>query len=527
MSFIFGLIFYLFGRACIIKFNNSDYLEKEGGTIEHFGLLSLLPSIIALTLAIVTKRVVLSLLSGILIGTIIIDASTNGFIHSIIYSIVNLFAALAGTPANEEAGVYGMGLVKDASRAELVIIVLLLGAFIGVLNKSGGAYAFGQWLAGKVKTAEGAQASASAMGVSLFTSAYFSSLATGAVFRPVFDRLKISREKLAFFLDSTSAPINTLVPISGWVAFMGALMVDNIESVEDPIQGLIRTIPFNFYNIVILIIVFLFAFNVLKDFGPMKRAEDRVRKGYAYSDRAQEEKSKEDINQDARVSDMLLPLGTSVFLLVFLGLWNYTFVQFFGVPEIPIGGNMLLIVSFTVGMAIAYIQYISRGVMSSKMFFEEAFEGAKSVLLGAMIIILAVTLGDVMRAPAPEGTGAAFFIEQSVGDIIPASVVPVSVFIISAFVSFSMGTSFGTWAIMMPIGITLMVATGGDPFLAAAAILSGGAFGDHTSPISDTSLMSSIGADVEHMDHINTQLPYALTGAAIAAVMFLAAGFIF
>ncbi|WP_411842854.1 Na+/H+ antiporter NhaC family protein [Salinicoccus sp. HZC-1] len=224
---------------------------------------------------------------------------------------------------------------------------------------------------------------------------------------------------------------------------------------------------------------------------------------------------------------MLLPLGVSVLLLVALGLWNYTFVQFFDVPEIPIGGNMMLIVSFTLGIALAYIQYISRGIMTSKAFFDDAFEGARSVLLGAVIIILAVTLGDVMRAPAPEGTGAALFIEQSVGDIIPAFIVPVSVFLISAFVSFSMGTSFGTWAIMMPIGITLMIATGGDPFLAAAAILSEGAFGDHTSPISDTSLMSSIGADVEHMDHINTQLPYALTAAGIAAVMFLIAGFIF
>ncbi|WP_411842855.1 Na+/H+ antiporter NhaC family protein [Salinicoccus sp. HZC-1] len=261
----------------------NNRLRKRAGKSGHFGILSLLPSIIALTLAIVTKRVVLSLLSGILIGTIIIDANANGFIHSIIYSIVNLFATLAGTPANEEAGVYGMGIVKDASRAELIIIVLLLGAFIGVLNKSGGAYAFGHWLADKVKTKEGAQASASVMGISLFTSAYFSSLATGAVFRPVFDKMKISREKLAFFLDSTSAPINTIVPISGWVAFMGALMVDNIESVEDPIQGLIRTIPYNFYNIVMIIIVFLFAFGILKDFGPMKKAEERAKKGkYTY-----------------------------------------------------------------------------------------------------------------------------------------------------------------------------------------------------------------------------------------------------
>ncbi len=501
--------------------------------MENFGILSLLPSIVALALAIWTKRVVPSLLAGILIGTIMIDTHANGFFHAILLSIINLFGAIAGHPADADAGIRGMGLVQGPGRAELVIVVFLLGAFIGVLNKSGGAYAFGRWLADKVRGKKGAQVSTALMGSSLFTSAYFSSLATGTVFRPIYDRMNISRAKLAFFLDSTASPINVLVPISGWVAFMGALMVDNIPSVEDPIKGLAQTIPYNFYNLVVLIMVFLMAAGKVKDFGPMKKAEEKARLGAeTYSEvAATEEEKKQNTSEETvhkgTVSDMLLPLGVSVAILVILGLWNYTVPIFADVPTVPLDGNKMLILSFSVGIVLAFIKYTAKKLMSPKEFMNELFEGSKTVILGGVIIILAVTLGDIMRAAAPEGIGAASYIAETAEGVIPNSIIPLAVFLLSGFVAFSMGTSFGTWAIMMPIGVSLMIATGGDPILAAAAVLSGGAFGDHSSPISDTSIMSSVGADVEHMEHINTQLPYALTCAGIASVLFLAAGFIF
>nr|WP_275576990.1 Na+/H+ antiporter NhaC family protein [Thalassobacillus pellis] len=307
-------------------------------------------------------------------------------------------------------------------------------------------------------------------------------------------------------------------------------MVDNIPSVEDPIVGLAQTIPYNFYNIIILIMVFLFASGKLKDYGPMKQAEKRAQemRHYHQDDFSNEvAATKEESNtKSGSVSDMLVPLGISVFILVILGLWNYTLPMFTEVPTLKFGGNMMLIISFSIGIIIAFFKYTKKNLMSAKEFSDDLFEGAKSVIFGAVIIILAVTIGDLMRAAAPEGTGAALYIEQVAQGVIPNAIIPVSVFLISAFVSFSIGTSFGTWAIMMPIAVSLMLATGGDPILAAAAVLSGGAFGDHSSPISDTSLMSSIGADVKHMDHINTQLPYALTSAGIAAVCFLIAGFI-
>lgn len=497
--------------------------------MEHFGILSLLPSVVALTLAIWSKRVVPSLLAGILVGTLMIDIHTNGILHAFMYSIINLFGAVAGHPADPDAGIRGMGLVKGAGRAELIIVVFLLGAFIGVLNKSGGAYAFGKWLAEKVRGKKGAQLSTAAMGTSLFTSAYFSSLATGTVFRPIYDRMNISRAKLAFFLDSTSSPINVLVPISGWVAFMGALMVDNIPSVDDPILGIAKTVPFNFYNIVILLMVFLFAAGKIKDFGPMKKAEERANRGEqtSYKEEAAASTEEQYTSTHATMWDMVLPLGVSVGMLVGLGLWNYTLPYFVEVPKLPLDGNKMLIISFSLGILVAFLKYTWSKLMTAKEFSHELFEGSKSVILGGVIIILAVTLGDIMRATAPEGTGAAAFIEEVAKGIIPSAIIPFALFIISGFVAFSMGTSFGTWAIMMPIGVSLMLATGGDPIIAAAAVLSGGAFGDHTSPISDTSIMSSVGADCNHMEHINTQLPYALTAASIASVFFLVSGFLF
>lgn len=487
----------------------------------HYGIISIIPAIIALGLAIKSKRVIESLLIGILSATMIIDGKVNGVLHSILYSITNLFKAIVGHPSTDK--LRGVGIMRGADRGEVILVVLLLGAFITILEKSGGAYAFGKWLSEKVKTKKGAQNATGIMGCALFTSAYFSSLATGTVFKPIYDRMNISREKLAFILDSTSAPINTIIPISGWVAYMGSLMADNIPGVDDPIKGLTATIPYNFYCIVMLIMVFLFANNVIKDYGPMKKAEERMLDKHEITLEEQKEMCKD--MKNGKVSDMLWPLGTSIMILIVLGLWNYTIVNFFDVPEVPFGGNQMLILSFSVGMIVAFVKYVSSKIMTAKEFLDMGLEGTKSAIIGGMIIILAVTLGDLMRASAPEGLGTALYL----GDVakgIPSAIIPCIVFILGGFMGFSMGTSWGVWGILIPISIPLTLATGGNPYLVAAAVLSGGTFGDHCSPISDTTIMSSIGAGCDHIEHVNTQLPYALTAAGISAALFLLMGFI-
>jgi Na+/H+ antiporter NhaC len=510
----------------------------------HFGVLSLLPAVVALGLAIGTKRVIESLLLGILSAVVLLDARATGWLHSLLYSIPNLFAAIAGHPPDAASGSEGIGLVKSSGRAELLVIVVLLGAFIAVLERSGGALAFGEWLSGKVNGPRGAQNASAIMGCALFTSAYFSALATGTVFRPIFDRMRLSRAKLAFILDSTSAPVNTLVPISGWVAFMAALLHDNIPGLDDGVRGLLRTVPFNFYCWTLLTLVFLRVNNVVREIGPMRRSEERAAAGECTADEddgaageldarggkgrspaARRSEATDMTGRAGTVMDMVLPLGTSIAILVFLGLWNFTLADpelGLGLPKVPINSNQILIFSFSVGLLVAGIKYGAGGLMKPKEFLDETLEGSKSVVIGGMIIILAVTLGDVLRSSPPDGLGAEAYLGSVARGLIPVGIVPLAAFVISSFMGFALGTAFGVWGIMIPLTIPI----GGNPYVVAAAVLSGGTFGDHCSPISDTTIMSSIGAGCDHMEHVTTQLPYALTAAGLSAFLFLLAGFV-
>jgi len=494
--------------------------------LSHYGIFSILPAVFALALAIRTKRVIGPLLAGILGAVLIRDVHVNGWAHSVLYSIVNTFRAIAGHPANEDLGIRGMGLLRGAGRVEVLIVVVLLGAFIGVLQKSGGFVAFGRWLSGRLRTRRGAQTAATIMGCSLFTSSYFSCLATGAAFRPIFDRLRLSRAKLAFIVDSTSAPVMVLFPLSAWAAFMAALLEKEIPGLTDGMTGLFRALPFNFYCIVLIGMVFLIGSGRLRDFGPMRAEEDRAETEPAEREAAGHAHLGD--MKPGKVADMALPLGVAMVVLVVLGLWNHTLPHIVpGIEKIPIGSYQVLILGFSLGLATAWARYTATRLMTSAEFFDVALSGVKSVIVGGIIIVLALTLGDLLRAPAPEGLGMAVYLKSVAGDIIPSAVVPFGVFVLACAMSFSMGTSWGVWAIMMPIALSLTSATGGNHYLAAAAVFSGGTFGDHTSPISDTTIMSSIGSECDLMTHVNTQLPYALVAAGVAAGMFLVAGFFF
>ncbi len=492
-------------------------------TALSFGIISLLPAVIALVIAIKAKRVIEPLLFGILTAVTILDIAANGWGHAILYSIVNVFQAIAGHPADEAAGIRGMGILKGADRPELVIIVVLLGAFMAVLHKSGGALAFGTWISKKIKSKQAAQSASAVMGCLMFTSAYFSSLATGALFRPVFDRLRVSRAKLAFIVDTTAAPVMAIVPLSGWVAYMATLLRDNIP-MEDGFRGLLITIPLNFYSITALVFLFLLTSGIIKDYGPMAVEERETARGDTGSFRIHTGDEPIDEIKHGRAADMIIPLGISIVLLLVLGLWKYALSD----PDDEVGGLALsvyqiLIVSFSVGIIAGFIRYTLTGLMTATEFLDDAVEGTKTAIIGAMIIILALTLGDLLRASSPEGLGTGPYLKSIAGGMIPHAMVPLSAFVVSSVVAFVMGTSWGTWAIMMPIAIPLTM--GGNPYLVAAAVFSGGIFGDHSSPISDTTVMSAIGSDCDHMMHVNTQLPYTLTIAGISAGLSLIMGF--
>lgn len=492
-------------------------------TFTHMGIWSLLPAVLALMLAIWSKRVIESLLLGILCGVIMIDYHANGIFHSLLYSIPNLFSAIVGHDANPELGLRGMGVVNGTGRAEVFLVILILGSFITILEKSGGAYAFGEKLTKRIKSKQGAQVSATVMGTVLVTSAYFSALATGTVFKSIFDKMRISRAKLAFLLDSTSAPTHCLIPISGWVAYMSMLMVDNIPECQDGVLGLVKTIPFNFYCILMLGFVYFIALGWIKDFGPMKREEEKV-----LENPIEPEKGIVRDGRSSKPSDMTWPLGVSVIVLLVLGFWNYSpLTQTYGFEKIPLNGNQMLILSFSLGIIVAFVKFVASKLCKATEFLDWAIEGTKAAIIGGMIIILAVTIGDILRAASPEGVGAAQFLDAVARNVIPMSIIPCAIFLLASFMGFATGTSWGVWAIMMPMGIPLAMAAGCNPYLVAAAVLSGGTYGDHCSPISDTTIMSSIGAGCDHITHVNTQLPYATIVGGISAVFFLVAGFIF
>ena len=475
-------------------------MQEQTVTIIHLGLLSLLAPVVTLVLALWTKRVIESLLAGVAIGVLAIDYHANGMFHSLLYAIPNTFSSIGGHPASDT--LQGIGIVKNAGRGGLLIVVVLLGSLITILDKSGGAIDFAERFAKKIKSEIGALLAAAIVGLSIFTSAYFSIMVTGTVMQTIFDKFKISREKLSFYCDATSAPSKALLPISGWIVYMISLIEENIPGTAgNGLAACVKTMPYNFYCWLMPLFVILLSLKLIPDFGPMRIAEKRVKEeGLIHKEGSKpmiseehEEKNKL-ARKDGHMIDMFAPLAASVLTLLILGTWNQ-FKTLLGldIPSVNIDTLQILILSFALGLVVAFIQYTAKGLMSPKEFMDHTIEGGKAAVLGAFII---------------------------------PSILPAIVFVIGAIISFATGTSWGTWAIMMPISMPLALEAGVNPFLAAAAVLSGGAFGDHCSPISDTSVLSSLAANTDHVEHVRTQLPYAIVVAVFATALFLIAGLI-
>ena len=495
----------------------------------HFGVWSLLPAVVTIGLALWSKRVIESLLAGLAVAVFIVSAGAQGWAVALLRLIPNIFQAIVGKNLEGEiagVAVRSYGIVDNAGN---LVMIALLGIFITILDRSGGVMAFGAMIGRRAGGRRGAELGAAAIGTSVFTSAYFSALATGTIMRPIFDRLKISREKLAFYCDSTSAPINTLVPISGWVVFLIGLLGNVLDVDGDgAFLALVRTIPVNFYCWIALLSTYLLALGILPDLGPMRRAERRIRStGELFPEGARPmvQASKQPVSKEGTVSDLTVPLGLTISLLVILGLWKYTAAPLWGFPGLGLSAYDILNGSFAAGIITAAIKYRLKRLMSGEEIFETLIEGSKFAIVGAIIIVLATTLSSFMRNPAPHGLGTALYVIELTAGAVPTVLIPLLAFVLSAALAFAMGTSWGVWAMMLPMAVPLALGAGGSGILTAAAVLSGGTFGDHCSPISDTTVMSSIAAEVDHIDHVRTQLPYALLSAALAAILFLVAGF--
>ena len=484
--------------------------------------LSVLPAVIALGLAIATRRVLLSLGVGILLGTLLLaDFSlTDGTGY--------LFNTIKGVVI-EDGGLNSWNM-------SIIAFLLLLGMVTALLTLSGGTRAFANWALIHIKDKRGASYLAALLGVFIFIDDYFNSLAVGSISRPVTDRFHVSRAKLAYFLDSTAAPMCILMPVSSWGAYImtivGGILVSHGITEYSPLSAYMHLIPMNFYAIFTLLMVFaMIAFNL--DIGSMKAHEIMAEEKGSRAGNADENVDLHDDygiqeSESGKVSDLILPILSLIAATVFFMI--YTGNQGLAGKELPFS-VLGAFENTDVGKSLCYgglvgLLYSFVIVVKQKLpvadIANALWIGAKSMFGAIIILFFAWSIGSVI---GDMKTGA--YLSSLVQGNIDIHWLPVILFILSGAMAFATGTSWGTFGIMLPIAgdmaagteISLMM-----PML--SAVLAGSVFGDHCSPISDTTILSSTGARCKHIDHVSTQLPYALSMAFVSAVGFIVLGFI-
>lgn len=471
---------------------------------------ALLPPVIAIALALITKEVYSSLFVGIAIG-------------ALLYANGNLELALNTMLFNADGGM--ITKLADSWNVGILVFLVILGIMVALMNKVGGSAAFGQWASQNIKSRVGAQLATIALGVLIFVDDYFNCLTVGSVMRPVTDRHQVSRAKLAYLIDATAAPVCIIAPVSSWAA----AVTSSVPKGSD-INGFsmfLNTIPYNFYAWTTLLMMLLLT--VMKfDFGGMKLHEDNARKGDLFSTDARpygdaEEKS-ETLPKGA-VIDLVLPVAVLIACcivgMVYTGGYftGESFVDAFANADASKG----LVLGSMVTFFFVFCFYMVRDVMTFKDFTECIPMGFKAMVAPIMILTMAWTLSGMTGL-----LGAKYYVH----DLVAGSAgllkmfLPAIVFVVAMFLAFSTGTSWGTFAILIPV--VCNVFGSGDTqemlVISIAACLSGAVCGDHCSPISDTTIMASAGAHSDHVNHVSTQLPYALTAASVSVVGYLIAG---
>ncbi len=475
------------------------YLYKEDCMdfqIIETGIFSVLPPLIAIALALITKEVYFSLFLGLVSGVAIYSIAAGE----------TVFAAVSH--------LFDMMFSKISSNAYMIIFLGLLWAVVMLVSKSGGSEAYGRFAGKRLKNKRGAGFAAALFGILIFVDDGFNCLTVGTVMRPVFDRFGISREKLAYIIDATAAPVCIIAPVSSW-----AVAVASEVSRENGFHTFLSTIPYNLYAVLTLVMVFFICLTG-KDFGPMKKAEQA-----AVESKPEEDKTEADGKKSGRVIDLALPI-TVLIICAILGM-GYVGGFFNGVPfsqaigENPTAG---LTLGAFAALLTAAVLYLPRKLMKPKEFIENIVNGIGSIVPPMLILILSWSLSGVCR----EMIGTGILISGLVEELDTAlKFLPFIVFVIAAVMSFSMGSSWGTFSILIPI-VTMICSNGAAsssliPMLGAT--LAGSVYGDHCSPISDTTVLSSIGAQCEHINHVETQLPYATLAAAISAAGYILIGF--
>lgn len=470
---------------------------------------ALLPPVIAIALALITKEVYSSLFVGIAIG-------------ALLYANGNLELALNTMLFNEDGGM--ITKLADSWNVGIIVFLVILGIMVALMNKVGGSAAFGQWASQNIKTRVGAQLATIALGILIFVDDYFNCLTVGSVMRPVTDRHQVSRAKLAYLIDATAAPICIIAPVSSWAAAVTS-SVPKGSDIND-FSMFLQTIPYNFYAITTLFMMLLIT--VLKfDFGSMKLHEDNAIKGDLFTTAARPYGDDEE-NTDkpnGAVIDLVLPVVVLIICCIIGMVYSGGFFSGESFVDAFAGANASkgLVLGSMATFFFTFCFYMVRDVMTFKDFTECIPSGFRAMVAPIMILTMAWTLSGMTGL-----LGAKFYVHDLVAGSagILKMFLPAIIFVVAMFLAFSTGTSWGTFAILIPV--VCNVFGSGDTYemlvISIAACLSGAVCGDHCSPISDTTIMASAGAHSDHVNHVSTQLPYALTAAAVSIVGYLIAG---
>lgn len=465
--------------------------------------LSIIPPLLAIGFAIWTRKVFLALLIGIISGSFLI--SNLSILDTVMHTLQTIGTQIADIEWN----------------IPIILFVLILGGLTSLLSHSGATMRFSNWALTRVKNRVAAQFVAFFAGIAIFIDDYFNSLAVGQIARPITDVHGVSRAKLAYIIDSTGAPICILIPLSSWGAFIFSLLIEPIQTYQlgiEPFTAFLMIVPANYYAIMALLIGFLTIYWKF-DFPLMRTHEERAMKDLETNPN----KEVIEATKFSDAADLLVPIFVLIIstILIFINSGGY-FTSSISLMEATGEGNIVtsLVYGGIFAIITAAILYLPKGKIKAKQFFPAFLNGARKMLPAVFILVLAWSIGTVI-----EQLETGVFLSSLVQDRVPLWIIPLILFLLACAMAFATGTSWGTFAIMIPIGVSIIGVIHPEWILpVVGAVLAGSVFGDHVSPISDSTILSSIGAECNLMDHVTTQIPYALTAAAASSIGYIVFG---
>ena len=474
---------------------------------------ALIPAIVAIVLALITKEVYSSLLIGVIVGALFASKTVSET------GVVTGFNFIGTVRGLMEGGI--ISVVSDSYNVGILVFLVILGTMVALMNKAGGSAAFGEWAGSHIKSRVGAQLMTLLLGCIIFIDDYFNCLTVGSVMRPVSDKHKISRAKLAYIIDATAAPVCIIAPISSWAAAVAGF----VEG-EDGFSLFIHAIPFNYYailTIVMMIVIILLKF----DYGPMKRHEiNAIEKGDLFTS-GQTMTPVEEVkgNERGRVIDMLFPIICLIVCCIIGMIYTGGFfeganvIESFSNSDASLG---LALGSF-VALIITIIYMLCRRVLPFAECMKSLPEGFKAMVPAILILVLAWSLKTMT-----DTLGAATFVATAMSNVADQFMgfLPAIIFLVGVGLAFATGTSWGTFGILIPIVVGVFPNNPELLIIGIAACMAGAVCGDHCSPISDTTIMASAGSQSNHINHVSTQLPYALTVAFVSCITYIIAGFV-